>query len=104
MLVSLPSRPTWLSAVFWGFLWVDGVLPQKGTWRTVWGMREVRGGTALGIGGFGGFGRNEMVWHVRVVLVQFAQDAGVAVFVAVVELSLVTCFCFYTVFSSLLLL
>ena len=45
-----------------------------------------------------------MVWHVKVVLVQFAQGAGVVVFVAVMELSLVACFCFYTVFSFSLLL
>ena len=45
-----------------------------------------------------------MVWHVRVVLVQFVQGAGVVVFVVVVELSLVACFCFYTIFSSPLLL
>ena len=48
VLVGFPSRLTWLFAVFWGFLWVDGVLSQKETWRTVLGMREVRWGTALG--------------------------------------------------------
>ena len=58
-------------------------------------MRWVEGGV--------GFQRNEMVWHVGVVLVQFAQGSRV-VLVLVVELSLVVCFCFYTVFSSPLLL
>ena len=48
-------------------------------------------GSALSRRGFGRFQRNEIVWHVGVVLVQFALDAG-AVFVAVVEFSLVACF------------
>ena len=43
------------------------------------GMKEVRGETALGRGGFGGFQRNEMVWHVRVILVQFARALGLLV-------------------------
>ena len=61
-------------------------------------MGDEKGGTALDRGRFSGFQRNEMVWHVGVVLEQFALGIGVVV-VVVVELSLVACFCFDTVFS-----